>query len=177
MSPLMEKKRTLLRQMIKYGLVGILNTLLTATVIGVLLYVLSDKSGQESYSTFVMFIANFIGYLIGLVNSFILNRNWTFKSKSNWKVGMLRFLIVFGFCYCLQLGVVLWLNSFIESREWMINISYYTFTLTSAYICQLVGIVVYSVFNFLLNKYYTFAPGKRHDDTVKDKKQQFTILL
>jgi putative flippase GtrA len=127
-----------LKQMAKYGLVGILNTLLTAAVIWILLYLLSDGSP----SAFVMFIANSVGYLVGLINSFILNRNWTFKSKSNWKRSLFRFLIAFAVCYCLQLGVVLWLNRF--------------GMITSAYLCQLIGIVVYSVLNFLLNKYYAF---------------------
>jgi putative flippase GtrA len=131
-----------LKQLAKYGLVGILNTLLTAAVIWILLYILSEGDRPESPSAFVMFIANSVGYLVGLVNSFVLNRNWTFKSKSNWKRSLFRFLIAFAVCYCLQLGVVLWLNRF--------------GMITSAYLCQLIGIAVYSVLNFLLNKYYAF---------------------
>jgi putative flippase GtrA len=134
-----------LKQMAKYGVVGVLNTLLTAAVIWVLLYILSDQDSPESPSASVMSIANSAGYLVGLINSFILNRNWTFKSKTDWKLSLLRFLIAFAVCYCLQLGVVLWLNRFE--------------LIASAYLCQLVGIVVYSVLNFLLNKYYAFGAG------------------
>jgi putative flippase GtrA len=136
----------IIKQLVKYGLVGVLNTLLTAVIIWILLYILSDQDSHESPSAFVMFIANSTGYLAGLINSFILNRNWTFKSKSDWKFSLLRFLIAFAVCYCLQLGVVLWLNS-VEM-------------ITSAYLCQLVGIVVYSVLNFFLNKYYAFGRYK-----------------
>ncbi|MDR0745534.1 MAG: GtrA family protein [Mediterranea sp.] len=135
-----------LKQMVKYGLVGILNTLLTAAIIWISLYILSDRDTPESPSASVMFIANSAGYLAGLINSFILNRNWTFKSKSDWKLSLLRFLIAFAVCYCLQLGVVLWLNS-LE-------------IITPAYICQLAGIAVYSVLNFFLNKHYAFGAGK-----------------
>jgi len=159
----MENRGVFFKQVVKYGLVGVLNTLLTAAVIWILLFILSDRS-KESTSAFVMFIANFTGYLVGLINSFILNRNWTFKSKSSWKGSLLRFLVAFGICYCLQLGVVLWLNNIIESREWAIGFGNYTFTLTSEYVCQLVGIVIYSVFNFLLNKYYTFNKPIIHEN-------------
>lgn len=145
--PLMKRTEVFVTQMVKYGLVGILNTLLTAAVIWVMLHLLSEKDNEGSTSSLVMFIANSLGYLVGLINSFILNRNWTFKSTSNWKVSLLRFLIAFGLCYCLQLGVVLWLNGI----------------LSSAYICQLIGIVVYSALNFLLNKYYTFKTIAHED--------------
>ncbi|MDR3117876.1 MAG: GtrA family protein [Mediterranea sp.] len=128
--------------MVKYGLVGVLNTLLTAAIIWILLRILSDKDSPKPVPALIMFIANSTGYIAGLINSFILNRNWTFKSKSSWQLSLLRFLAVFAVCYCLQLSVVLWLNSFE--------------VIASAYICQLVGIVVYSALNFFLNKYYTF---------------------
>jgi putative flippase GtrA len=137
-----------IKQMVKYGLVGMLNTLLTAAIIWILLYILSDEENPESTPALIMLIANSTGYLAGLINSFILNRNWTFKSKSDWKLSLLRFLIAFAVCYGLQLGVVLWLNS--------------VKLIASAYICQLAGIAVYSVLNFFLNKYYAFAaPGGR----------------
>ncbi len=147
----MKKRNIFLKQVVKYGLVGILNTLLTAAIIWILLYILSDGSSKERPSAFIMFIVNAIGYLVGMINSFILNRNWTFESKSSWKGSLLRFMITFGICYCLQLGVVLWLNSVI--------------VFTSAYICQLIGIVIYSVCNFLLNKYYTFNKSRIHENT------------
>ena len=136
----------ILKQLVKYGLVGVLNTLLTAVVIRILLYLLSDRDSHGYPSASVMFIANSVGYLAGLVNSFILNRNWTFRSKSDWKRSLFRFLIAFAVCYCLQLGVVLWLNGF---------------ELLPAYTCQLAGIAVYSVLNFFLNKYYAFGVHKQ----------------
>lgn len=167
----MEKRVVFFKQMVKYGLVGILNTLLTAVVIWILLYILSDKDSNKPVSALVIVIANFTGYLAGIINSFILNRNWTFKNKSNWKISLFRFLIAFAVCYCLQLGVVLWLNAFIEAGEWKIGFSRYTFIVTSAYICQLVGIVVYSVLNFLLNKYYTFQTAEQCAGEVNKEKQ------
>ena len=164
------------RQIVKYGLIGILNTLLTTVVIWSLLYILMDESNNEpTYA--VMFIANFVGYLVGIINSFILNRNWTFKNKSNWKVSLLRFLIAFVLCYCLQLGVVLGLNSIWGAREYEIGFNQYSFTLTSAYFSQLIGIVVYSILNFLLNKYYTFRSEIQCNDMVRNKKQHFITII
>lgn len=155
----MGKKRTLFWQLIKYGLVGVLNTLLTAVVIWSILFFFSRKDNTVSPTLLVMVSANVTGYLVGLVNSFILNRNWTFKSRSGWKRSFIRFIIAFGICYGVQLGVVLWLNGVVVEQKWQMEVWGYGFSLTSAYACQLAGIVVFSILNFLLNKYYTFGNG------------------
>lgn len=152
----MGKRRILFRQVIKYGLVGVLNTLLTAVVIWGVLFFFSRKDGNGSPSVPAMVLANILGYMVGLINSFILNRNWTFKSRSDWKRSFMRFFIAFGICYCVQLCVVLLLNAVVVEQEWQIGFYQHTFILTSAYACQLAGIVVYSILNFLLNKYYAF---------------------
>lgn len=57
-------------QFIKFGLVGVLNTALHYTVF----YILYSFIGLN------YLLASAIGYAAGLINSYILNRNWTFKS-------------------------------------------------------------------------------------------------
>lgn len=128
-------------QIVKYGLVGIANTALTTAVIYILLYLFLNKEDESSSSLLLLSIINIIGYLVGLINSFILNRCWTFQSKTDWKSSFARFLLAFGICFLLQLVVVLCCNHI---------------QLASPYVCQLIGIVVYSGLNFVLNKYYTF---------------------
>jgi Predicted membrane protein len=146
----------LLVQAFKYGLVGIANTLLTAVVIWIILKFGFGIRGEADASSGQMTVANFSGYALGVINSFIFNRNWTFKSKGNWKVGFLKFIAVFAVCYSIQLLVVLLLNRYALipslSFEWIGQ----RYTVTSAYLCQLAGIVVYTVLNFFCNKYYTF---------------------
>lgn len=152
----MKKEERFFIQIIKYGLVGVLNTLLTAIVIWIILFLFSDQNNNKQASAAVMVIANVSGYAVGVINSFILNRNWTFKSNSDWKGSFIRFFISFLICYILQLGVVLWLNSMDISFRWQID----DFIITWAYVCQLIGILIYSLLNFLLNKYYTFKVNK-----------------
>ena len=125
------KNRKSIIQLIKFGLVGVVNTLLTAGTIWILLKVFH----------FSDYFSNILGYTIGLTNSFIWNRRWTFESTLNIKDTLLRFIITFAICYLIQLG-----NLYILLH----------FTTFSSYICQLLSIIVYTVINFSLNKYYTF---------------------
>lgn len=158
----MEKEERFYVQIIKYGLVGVLNTLLTAFVIWVILFLFSNKNSHTTPSILLMTIANMAGYIVGVINSFILNRKWTFKSSASWKKSFVRFLTAFGICYLIQLGVVLWLSSLDMSLKWQINLKHYNFIITWAYVCQLVGIAIYFIFNFLLNKYYAFRVNNKY---------------
>ena len=125
------KNNSSLIQFIKFGLVGVTNTLITAFVIWILL------KGFH-YSDY---ISNFIGYIIGLTNSFIWNRKWTFESKTKLSVTIFKFIVTFAISYLFQLG-----NLYLLLH----------FTSIEHYICQLISIVVYTCINFALNKYYTF---------------------
>ena len=118
-------------QLLKFGIVGVSNTLLTAITIWVLLRMLHF----DNYSS------NIIGYIVGLVNSFIWNRKWTFASNAKVKDTIFKFSITFAISYLFQLG-----NLYLLIH----------YTQIDSYICQLISIVVYTVINFMSNKYYTF---------------------
>lgn len=124
-------KNILFRQAIKFGIVGVGNTLITALVIWIMLKV----CGFSDY------VSNITGYGIGVLNSFVWNRCWTFHSAAGWRRSAVRFGIVFGISYLFQLGVLFVLNatSGIDS--------YYN---------QLLAMVFYTIANFILNKIYTF---------------------
>ena len=143
-------------QIFKYGVVGIVNTLLTAVTIWIMLRGVFGIKDDQAASAGVMFVSNFIGYVVGIINSFIFNRNWTFKSKSNWKLGFFKFLLAFGVCYLFQLSIVLFFNAYISIPAVKFSIFNVDHIITSAYIYQLIGIVSYSILNFLINKYYAF---------------------
>ncbi len=120
---------------LKYGTIGVVNTLLTLTIIWLM---------RNFFHTSLVF-ANATGYTLGFLNSFLLNRNWTFKTKNNWKKEFSKFLLAFLVCYLIQLGVVLFLEKHTMMKE-----EYTT----------LLGMIVYTAINFLLNKYYTFRKLK-----------------
>lgn len=119
------------QQFLMFGIIGLTNTLLTALIIWLLLTAMH----------FSPYTSNIIGYIAGLINSFIWNRQWTFKSKTRVSITFYKFIITFVISYLLQLAnLYLLLN----------------FTTFDPFICQLFSIVVYSIVNFLLNKFYTF---------------------
>ncbi|MDR1368676.1 MAG: GtrA family protein [Dysgonamonadaceae bacterium] len=143
-------------QLLKYGIVGVMNTLLTAVVIWTVLKFGFGVVSEDKATSIQMVVSNFAGYAVGLINSFIFNRNWTFKSRSDWKTGFLKFVLAFGFCYALQLGAVLALNEYVSIPTFDFNALGANYIVTSSYICQLIGIVFYTGLNFFCNKYYTF---------------------
>ncbi len=143
-------------QLLKYGVVGVFNTLLTAVVIWAVLKFGFGVVSEDRATSVQMAISNFAGYSVGLINSFVFNRNWTFKSTSSWKTGFLKFALAFGICYVIQLGVVLALNQYVALSPFYFNAFGANYVITSSYICQLIGIVFYTGLNFFFNKYYTF---------------------
>ncbi len=127
--------RLILDQFFKYSLVGILNTLIGLSVIYFLFNVLH----------FHYIVANIIGYGCGLINSFILNKKWTFESKRHFSKEIFPFLLVFGICYVINLLAVIFSVEVFKIHP---NIA------------QLIGIAIYSVSNFLINKYWTFSKSE-----------------
>jgi putative flippase GtrA len=125
-----------IRQAVKYGIVGISNTIVTATVIWVMMKLFGCPA----------VLSNITGYIAGLLNSFILNKQWTFKSSDSWTGSAIRFGTVFAICYLLQLGLLLYLNKRLS---------------TDPYYNQLIAMVFYTIINFLMNKFYTFKEQKR----------------
>lgn len=134
-------------QLAKYGVVGASNSLITLMVI----FVCNDILGMNLY------VSNIIGYVLGLINSFIWNKKWVFKTKNpKIKREMLLFLIGFGICYSLQL-VTLWaIVAFTSIKELsIVGIPAPQFGECFA-IC--VGMVVYTMCNYAYNRFVTFKP-------------------
>jgi putative flippase GtrA len=125
-----------IRQAIKYGIVGISNTIVTTIVIWVMMKLFDCPP----------ILSNITGYIAGLLNSFILNKQWTFRSSDSWTGSAIRFGTVFGICYLLQLGLLLYLDKRLS---------------TDPYYNQLIAMAFYTVINFLMNKFYTFKKQKR----------------
>jgi putative flippase GtrA len=118
-------------QFIKFCLVGISNTLVTALVIWLLLKI----AGASDV------FANIVGYVAGFINSFVWNRKWTFASKLKIKDTFYKFLLTFVLSYLVQFAVMEWLiHSLSINNYW----------------CHLLAMIPFTLVNFLLNKFYTF---------------------
>ncbi|MFT3751937.1 MAG: GtrA family protein [Paludibacter sp.] len=129
------KNRKFLIQFIKFGIVGVSNTLLTLITIWILLKVFLWSD----------YASNIIGYIVGLVNSFIWNRKWTFNSSTKVKDTILKFIITFAISYCIQLGFLYILLHYSN---------------IDSYFCQILSTGFYTIVNFLFNKFYTFKISK-----------------
>lgn len=143
-------------ELVKYGIVGVSNTLVTAIVIWLIMRFIYNVAGESEATGMQLSVSNFIGYAAGVINSFIWNRNWTFKSKNNWKKEFLVFIGVFFLCYIPQLLLVNLLNTYAAFPAIRFGLLGFEVLINHAYICQLIGIVFFTAMNFLCNKYITF---------------------
>ena len=136
-------------QALKFGIVGLGNTLLTLLIIWIMTEWL-HCSGV---------LSNITGYAIGIISSYVFNKQWTFKSTVGWKKSAIRFFLVCGICYLVQLAVFLFLN-----RYYIENPPLYAFfkpvldvfKITPSYYIHIFAMVFYTLLNFLFNKFYTF---------------------
>ncbi len=117
---------------VKYGLVGVINTLITGIIMLTLMNVFSVS----------LRLSNIIGYIAGFINSFILNKTWTFKAgQSSTLQQFLKFSGVFAVCFLLQHGLVILL-----AENLLINKN----------ISTLIGMVFYTGVSYIFNKLFTF---------------------
>jgi Predicted membrane protein len=147
-------------QLVKYGIVGVSNTLVTAIVIWLIMHFVYRIASEGEATSWQLSVSNFIGYAAGVINSFIWNRNWTFKSKNNWKKEFLVFVGLFILCYIPQLILINLLNTYAHFPTIDFTLFGIHVLINHAYSCQLIGIVFFTLLNFVCNKYITFKRTK-----------------
>lgn len=130
-------------QFVKYACVGVMNTLLTLVVIYVCKSVLEVN----------MWVSNLLGYIAGLVNSFIWNKTWVFRSHNKALIDeMVRFFAGWAICYGLQLLMTWVIHLILGNLEWQIM----SFTISAYGVATLMGMVFYTMCNYLYNRFVTF---------------------
>ena len=134
-------------QLIKYGVIGVMNTLITL----VTFYLLNTVAGVP-YG-----VANVVGYVLGVVNSFLWNRSWVFRSKSDFRRQALLFGCGFLLCWTLQ-GVVSWI--LLEGLGWknlpVDIIPGFPMENAGQNIVMVISMVVYTIANYIYNRTVTF---------------------
>ncbi|MBQ9077836.1 MAG: GtrA family protein [Muribaculaceae bacterium] len=132
-------------QFIKYGMVGILNTLIT---LGVILLC-------KSVFGIAPMLSNTIGYITGVVNSFIWNKTWVFRSGGNYSREAIKFVSGFGICYGIQF-IIVWCLSYhspLGNMQWDLPSG---FVLSGYGVATILGNIIYTVANFIYNRIVTF---------------------
>lgn len=121
-------------QALRFGAVGVVNTLIGLSCIYTLMYFLHASAGA----------ANAAGYVIGLGVSFALNRVWTFSSAQPVRDVLPKYVAVACCCYFLNLGLVL-----ASTKGLSLN----------PYLAQLIGIGAYTSCMFIACRCFVFAPA------------------
>jgi putative flippase GtrA len=121
----------LIVQFIKFGIVGVSNTLLTFAVYTLLLKVFG-----------VWYLAaSAIGFVVGAVNGFLLNRRWTFSGHVGDSLTPVRWAIVQGCGLMLNEGLL---------YLWVAGVG------VDKLVGQALSIVVVTTVTFLVNRAWTF---------------------
>lgn len=140
-----QKAKTTTIQLLKYGLVGVSNSLITLIVI----FICNDIIGLK------LMLADVIGYVAGLINSFIWNKNWVFKSHNHkLRYEMSLFLVGFLVCFGLQFLTVLVLRNPMKALD--ISLLGIPSDTIGEYLAVCLGMVVYTLSNYVYNRCVTF---------------------
>lgn len=118
-------KNLLSNPALKYVMVGLLNTAITAVVIFLLM-----SAGVGIY------ISNALGYVVGILFSFVVNSLFTFSTTLTGK----RFIKFLASC------AVCWVANIITVKIFLMMFSDFI------YIAQLCGMIVYTISGYLINK-------------------------
>lgn len=118
----------------RYLIVGVINTIIGYGIIFSLMYIGVSPE-----------ISNIIGYAIGICVSYVLNKIYTFKSKTHPKREFPKFVISLLLAYVLNFFTLL-----ICIR--MIHIN--------AYMSQIISGIVYTLSSFVFAKYFAFNGDK-----------------
>lgn len=117
-------------QFIKFGIVGLGNTFITFIVYFILVKL------NVYYVT-----ANIIGYMAGVINSFFWNSSWVFKKPQRNLSLLIKFVIV----NLITLAITSFILYIGVDR---LNIS--------KYVAQIISTLIGIMFNYTLNKLWTF---------------------
>lgn len=123
--------KTLAVQAFRYALVGVCNTMITLAAYLLLTLVFGVPPGT----------ANPVGYVAGLVNSFIWNRQWTFGHSGAWALSAAKFAAVFAVCFAAQYAICEYLDGYLGLRH---------------YVSFIIAMIVYNILFFLSGKYIIF---------------------
>lgn len=119
-----------MEKFIKFGLVGVLNTVITIIVFNILRFMGID-----------MIIANTIGFICGMVNSYFWNNRWVFKSNSKDISTIGKFVIVNMIVMVINNFILILLVQSIGVNE---------------IIAQGLALILTTAINFIGNKLWTF---------------------
>lgn len=119
------------KQFIKYAISGTINTLITLIAYNLLIQI------NVNYM-----ISNATGYILGIISGFALDKRWVFKSNKKNSILFIKFIIV-NLTTLIFSSVILFI---------LVNKLYF-----NNVVAQLIATVTTGIFNYMLNKLWTFS--------------------
>ena len=135
-----------MKHFIKYNLIGVMNTLITLASVWVM-HQLLDWNLE---------LSNFLGFIFGAINSYLMNRIWNFKSKNRKRTEVIRFAIVFAAAYLLNLATLEICVYALDTplcKPFSDFISQY---MKTGYFANIIANIVYVIASFTLYKKWVF---------------------
>ena len=120
---------------LRFGVVGVVNTVLGVAII----------FAAKAFLGLGDLAANLLGYGLGLVCSFVLNRSWTFRHEGRAVAAFWRFGVAFAVAYVLNLVTVFGLRDAMA---------------VNSYLAQAGGVIPYTISFYLMSAYFVF-PARR----------------
>lgn len=136
------RTKLLLGQMLRFGIVGVINTLLGLAAIYAFMWFFKCSVGT----------ANALGYAVGLIVGFLLNARWTFKSKQSISRVFPKYSLCFAISYFLNLGVVLFMARIVNP-----------------YLSQIFGMVTYTLVFFFASRFFVFVDKSSHKSAPSER--------
>jgi putative flippase GtrA len=127
--------RDLTRQLLRFGVVGMVNTAIGLVAIYGLMFFFGAGAA----------VANAVGYAIGLGVSFALNSMWTFNSSRRVAHLLPKYVLMAAACYLLNFAVVV-----VSTTDLSVN----------PYLAQLLGVSIYTVCMFAGCRWFVFSPPR-----------------
>lgn len=156
-------------QLIKFGLVGISNTLIDMVISTILSIVLAIPfaGGWTVYASKV------VGYCAGILNSYILNSRWTFREERRQDAReIISFIAVNLGVLLISLGLIYLFTNTLHIDEWWMNLSlpqWLTKIINGERACMLLSTCICIIVNFIGNKLFVF---KSTDGSKTDKEEK-----
>lgn len=131
----------ILKQFIKFGLVGILNTVISQGITYGIIFFCKDINVFFN-DKILVFLASFIGFFISVLNSYYWNNKFVFKkTESSTLKSLIKTYICYGFTWFLSFILAfLFLN--------LINIS--------VLLVPVLSMIITIPLNFFMNKFWAF---------------------
>lgn len=141
-----------LMQFIKFGLVGVVNTITSYAVYSLCIYLGAHY-----------ILASVAGFLISVLVSYLLNSTFVFKDKNEvWWKTLLKSYLSYGFTGLIITNIMLWV--WIDAVDISQYIHFSVFELSShkmaEYIAPLLNIFITIPINYILNKYWAYNQSK-----------------